>query len=141
MTNVSAARALGLSFNEVTTYMDVTVQTAERALGIGHKDALVWLAAEGSAVAVPGAPTIGAGTAIGGGQATVAFTAPASNGGSIITGYTATSSPGGFTGTSTTSPITVAGLTPAVVYTFTVKATNEIGLSAASAATGNVTAT
>ena len=39
MTNVSAARALGISFNDVTAYQDVQVQAAERALGLGHRDA------------------------------------------------------------------------------------------------------
>jgi hypothetical protein len=46
---------------------------------------------------VPGEPTIGAATA-GNGQASVAFTAPASNGGWPVTGYTVTSSPGGAVG-------------------------------------------
>ena len=87
---------------------------------------------------VPGAPTIGTATA-GNAQAAVAFTAPASNGGSAITGYTVTSSTGGFTGTGTTSPITVTGLTNGTAYTFTVKATNAIGTSAASSASNSVT--
>ncbi|RID97777.1 beta strand repeat-containing protein, partial [Simplicispira hankyongi] len=87
---------------------------------------------------VPGAPTIGTATA-GSGQASVAFTAPASNGGSAITGYTVTSNPGGLTGTGAASPITVTGLTSGTAYTFTVTATNAAGTGSASAASNSVT--
>jgi uncharacterized protein (TIGR02145 family) len=86
---------------------------------------------------VPGAPTIGTATK-GNALATITFTAPASNGGSAITGYTVTSSPGSKTGTGTTSPITVTGLTNGTTYTFTVKATNINGNSAASSASNSV---
>ncbi|MEN0036434.1 MAG: DUF4347 domain-containing protein [Cellvibrio sp.] len=89
----------------------------------------------------PDAPTVGAATA-GDGQVSVAFTAPASNGGSAITGYTVTSNPGGITGGGngfTTSPITVSGLTNGTTYTFTVTATNAIGTSTASGASGSAT--
>jgi hypothetical protein len=91
-----------------------------------------------SAVTVPGAPTIGAASALNA-AANVAFTAPVSNGGLLITGYTATSSPGGFTGTDTGSPVRVGGLTNGVAYTFTVVANNGIGNSVASAASNSVT--
>lgn len=86
----------------------------------------------------PDAPTIGTATA-GNGQASVAFTLPASDGGSPITGYTVTSSPGGFTGTGTASPITVASLANGTSYTFTVTAANAVGTGAASAASNAVT--
>lgn len=92
----------------------------------------------GGGATLPGAPTIG--TATGGdGQATVAFTAPASNGGSAITSYTATSTPGGLTGTGSSSPVTVAGLTNATAYTFKVAATNGVGTGPQSAASNSVT--
>lgn len=93
---------------------------------------------------VPDAPTIGTATATGSTTATVAFTAPANNGGSTITLYTATSSPGGITGTlsqSGSGTITVSGLTGGTNYTFTVKATNAVGQSAASNASNQITTT
>jgi len=85
---------------------------------------------------VPGAPTIGTATA-GDAEATVTFTAPASNGGAAISGYTVTSNPGNFTGTGAGSPITVAGLTNGVSYTFTVTATNTASLTGAASAASN----
>ena len=91
---------------------------------------------------VPDAPTIGTATSTGTTTATVAYTAPASNGGATITLYTATSSPGGVTGTLATAgsgTITVSGLSPSTSYTFTVKATNSVGQSAASAASNSIT--
>jgi uncharacterized protein (TIGR02145 family) len=90
---------------------------------------------------VAGAPTNVTATA-GAGQARVSFTAPASNGGTAITSYTATSSSGNFTGTlkqAGSGTITVTGLTIGTAYTFTVKANNAAGASAASAASNSVT--
>jgi len=81
---------------------------------------------------VPGAPTIGTATP-GNGQATIAFTAPASNGGSAITSYTVTCNAGGFTATGAVSPLTVTGLTNGTAYNCSVVATNAAGPSAASA--------
>lgn len=89
-------------------------------------------------VVVPGAPTIGTGTA-GNAEATVSFAAPASNGGSVITSYTVVSSPGGISASGASSPITVTGLTNGTAYTFTVNATNAVGTGAASAASNSVT--
>jgi len=94
------------------------------------------------AATVPDAPTIGTATATGSASATVVYTAPASNGGSVITSYTATSSPSGITGTLSqagSGTITVSGLAATTSYTFTVKATNAIGQSAASAASNSIT--
>jgi FtsP/CotA-like multicopper oxidase with cupredoxin domain len=78
-------------------------------------------------VLLPGAPT-GVTATGGNAQAVVSFTAPTSNGGSPITSYTVTSNPGGNTATRTASPITVTGLTNGTAYTFTVTATNKVGV-------------
>lgn len=73
------------------------------------------------------------------GAATVSFTHDSS--GPAATSYTATSSPGGLTGTGSSSPITVEGLQSSTSYTFTVVATNAVGNSPASSASGSVTIT
>ncbi|PTA49088.1 hypothetical protein C9I43_15610 [Shewanella morhuae] len=114
------------------------------ALGNGNNTngyAAAFTSGSTHAVAIPvapDAPTIGAATA-GDGQVSVAFSAPGSNGGSAITGYTVTSNPGGFTNTGAASPIVITGLTNGTAYTFTVTATNAIGTSVTSAASGSAT--
>lgn len=88
---------------------------------------------------LPGAPTIGTAAMAAPGEVDVAFTAPVSSGGAPITGYTVTASPGGATATGTGSPVRFTGLTPGTSYTFTVRATNSVGMGAASAASNAVT--
>ncbi|WP_157264669.1 Ig-like domain-containing protein [Paenibacillus oryzisoli] len=80
---------------------------------------------------IPGAPFDVTAVA-GNGQAVVTFTAPADNGGSPITGYEVTASPGNIVIAFGASPITLTGLTNETSYTFTVKAINGAGKSAAS---------
>ena len=87
---------------------------------------------------VPTAPTSVTAVA-GNSQAIVSFTAPASSGSSAITSYTVTSSPGNITATGAASPITVTGLTNGTAYTFTVTATNSVGLGTASLPSNSIT--
>lgn len=75
----------------------------------------------------------------GNGQALVSFSPPISDGGSTISSYTVTSSPGGMTASGVGSSITVVGLTNGTAYTFTVTATNGVGISLPSAPSPSVT--
>lgn len=87
----------------------------------------------------PSAPTNVVATMLSNGDASVSFTT-SSDGGSPITSYTVTSAGAGvLTATGQTSPIIVTGFKTAGKYTFTVKATNFIGTSAASAASTAIT--
>jgi hypothetical protein len=90
---------------------------------------------------VPGIPTIGTATISSASSAMITFTAPTSNGGTVITSYTAVSSPGSITGTLSqagSGTITVNGLAQLTTYTFTVYATNSVGNSSNSTATGSI---
>lgn len=91
--------------------------------------------------APPAAPT-GVSATAGNGQATVSWSAPADNG-SAITNYTVTAVEDG-SKQCTPSPATgtictVTGLTNGTAYTFTVTATNGVGIGSASAASAPVT--
>jgi hypothetical protein len=85
---------------------------------------------------VPGTPTI-SNVVAGNGQATISFTPPTSNGGSPITLYTVTSS-SGRNAVGYFSPIIMTNLLNGTSYTFTVKASNYVGASAASAISNSV---
>jgi uncharacterized repeat protein (TIGR02543 family) len=98
-----------------------------------------------TAVATPSAPlnvsaVITAGTTTL--SATVSFDPPANENGSPVTSYTVTASPGGATCT-VTAPTTYCDIPvlPDRVYTFSVKATNGVGTSAASSASLETKAT
>lgn len=140
MTAAAVAKTLGKAEAEITANQDVTTRTIARKLGISLTEAEL-IGALGTALAVPGAPTIGTATIVDTTHVSVAFTAPVSDGGDEITRYTVTSSVGGFTASGTNgSPIVVSGaFVKATGYTFTVKAHNSIGDSAASAASNSVT--
>jgi len=119
----------------VTLHVPVgTVQAYINAGWTGFKAVVENVSANAT---VPGTPTITSVTS-GDSQAIVSFSAPSSDGGSSITSYTVTSSPGNITKTTSSSPIYVTGLTNGTAYTFTVFATNTIGNSATSTASGAV---
>jgi hypothetical protein len=73
-------------------------------------------------------------------QVTVSFVAPANTGGTPITLYTVTASPSGATimSANVTTGLVVTGLTNGTTYTFSVTATNNIGVSVASVASTGV---
>jgi hypothetical protein len=93
---------------------------------------------------VPGAPVVES-VAAGNGEAQVTFRSPASDGGSPVTGYKVTATDlsdprfGTRTAAGDGSPITVTHLTNGDRYTFTVKASNAVGLGPASAPSKAVT--
>ena len=90
----------------------------------------------GTEPATPSAPVATAGDS----QASVTWTKPADNG-PPIRSYTVTSSAGQVCTTNDADTLTcdVTGLTNGTAYTFTVKATNALGTSAASAPSNSVT--
>ncbi len=88
-------------------------------------------------LSVPGVPQY-VSASPGSTKASVSFYAPSSDGNSPITSYTVTASPGGATVTGTSSPIVVTGLTNGTAYTFTVKATNAVGVGPASTPSSSV---
>ncbi|WP_320053821.1 MBG domain-containing protein [uncultured Acetobacteroides sp.] len=98
----------------------------------------------------PAAPTIGTATA-GDGQATVSFTPSTNNGELPITSYTVIATPVG-TGKSATITVLATGITPGIEhtlevtglangtkYSFTVTASNKVGVSKPSMASNSVT--
>ncbi len=85
-------------------------------------------------VQAPQAPIAGQVRYTRSGAAVVRWRPPARDGGSAITGYVVRSSPGGRSCTSSGAPrCTVTGLSSGRAYTFTVRALNSAGTSAASA--------
>lgn len=135
-TDLEEARRLGISTTEVTLMQNAADNlTAARIVGRAEKDAQTTRNRTATVPATMAAPTA---VAVAGRIGRVSFTPPA-NGGQPITGYTVTSSPGGLTGTGTTSPIDVPNLVVSTAYTFTIRATNEVGQSVASPASNSVT--
>ena len=91
-----------------------------------------------SGVTLPGAPQNVSATATSG-QATIAFSAPASDGGAPVIGYTVTAQPGGLMVSGPASPLTMAPLKNGTAYTFTVAAVNAAGTGQAAAPSNSVT--
>jgi hypothetical protein len=121
---------------------DVTAGTYSVTLGGTNVELRSLIAVASPAVTAPGAPTIGTATALSPTSASISFTAPTSDGGATIETYTATSTPGSITGRvlqSGSGSITITGLTPSTVYTFSVTASNSAGTSSASGATVSIT--
>ena len=71
-------------------------------------------------------------------SASVTWAAP-DTGGAAISSYTVTASPGGATCATSERTCTVVGLENGTAYTFSVQATNELGIGPASPASGAVT--
>ncbi|HUR58776.1 MAG TPA: putative Ig domain-containing protein, partial [Opitutaceae bacterium] len=134
----SGALPAGLSLNATSGAVTGTPSTSGTFTGVVSATNAAGTTTQSFSIAiaasVPGAPTIGSATP-GVGQASIAFTAPASNGGAAITTYKATCNPGAISGTAAASPITVAGLTGGTAYTCSVTAANSVGTGASS---GNV---
>ncbi|KAF5066547.1 S-layer homology domain protein [anaerobic digester metagenome] len=81
---------------------------------------------------IPSAPTNVVATVVNG-EVFVSFTPPADNGGSTITHYSVTSNPGLIIANGTGTTFSISGLSRGVSYTFTVSATNALGVSNQSA--------
>jgi hypothetical protein len=116
--------------------------TAENVLGSSLEAmALNGVSPSSGAAQRPNAPT-GIGASAGDGQARVFWSAPSNNGGSIITQFTVTASPGGASSTVSgfhRTGAVVTGLSNGVPYTFTVTASNAVGIGTASSASDPVT--
>lgn len=132
MNVAEAAPHSGTTSTTLTVAVSAGVSANQyRAVATNSVSAATSTAATLSLTTVPGAPLEVSATA-GDARASIAFRAPASDGGRTITSYTVTSSPGSLTATAAIAPIVVSGLTNGVSYTFTVTATNALGIGPAS---------
>jgi secreted trypsin-like serine protease len=91
-------------------------------------------------VTAPLPPNTISAAAIAGARAVVTWTASPESGGSDVTAYTVTSNAGNLTCTNSGTACMVEGLTAGGTYTFTVQATNAVGVGAVSAPTAPVVA-
>jgi hypothetical protein len=85
------------------------------------------------------ATDVGTGRAFNNGAANITWVAPSSNG-APITSYTVLSSPGSFTATTSSTSVQITGLQSSTSYTFTITATNAVGISDAGTS-NSITAT
>jgi hypothetical protein len=119
--------------NGTAYYFNVVANNAVGASAAAYSNVI-----SPSAPGVPNAPP--AVTAVSGnGQVSLTIIPPAGNGGAAITSYEVTASPGGIMATGTSTQFIMSGLTNGTAYTFSAKARNSAGLSAASTASASVT--
>lgn len=135
---------LGATNNTYTLVLadfNTTIRCVVTATNSGGSISATSNATTNVAATVPSAPTITKLTMISKSSVRVTFAAPANDGGSVITGYTVTSNPGNITVTVANylRYADITGLTTGQAYTFTAKAVNAIGQSAASAASNSIT--
>jgi hypothetical protein len=117
--------------NDVVTLLGTATQDGSAEVAITDDPEVVIVFTK------PDAPTGISATSSGNASSTVSWSA-SSDGGSPITSYTATSS-AGQSCTSASTSCTVSGLTNGTSYTFTVTATNAIGISNSSNASSSIT--
>ena len=130
--NDGVSTALTATLTKMTPDLPVSMRVkAVNSYGASPPSAIVTVTPRSAATA-PTAP-LSVTTTAGDTRAAVRWVTPASSGGSAITSYTATSTPGGFTCSTSTNACVVTELTNGVSYTFTVRATNVVGTSVASA--------
>jgi hypothetical protein len=118
--------------NDVVTLLGTAAQDGSAEVRITDDPEVVIV------ITKPDAPTSVSATSGGNAASTVSWTVPTSDGGSAITGYTATSS-GGQNCVTTTTSCSISGLTNGTPYTFTVTASNAIGISDSSTASSPIT--
>jgi hypothetical protein len=127
MTVQSVANYLGLADSEVDANKDVNLEEIAENLGISDIEA-ARIAALGTPVSAPGAPTGVVATVVSPTQVSVAFTPPVNDGGATITGYAAAGSSNNGLGTGTESPIIIDhAFASGVSVIFQVVAINAVG--------------
>lgn len=127
MTVQSVANYLGLADSEVDAYKDVTLEVIAQDLGIDDSEAAL-IAALGTPLSAPGAPTGVVATRVSNTQVSIAFVPPVNDGGATITRYAATGSSNNGAGTATESPIIIDhAFASGVSVIFQVVAENAVG--------------
>jgi hypothetical protein len=140
-TGVNITGATNSTYTLTPADFNATVRCVVTATNGGGSTAAISNATTNIAATVPEAPTISKLTMISKSSVRVTFVAPTNNGGATVTGYIVTSSPGNISATvaSTVRYADITGLTTGQAYTFTAKAINSVGQSAASAPSSSIT--